>query len=52
MDIDELRKTKREEILKIAAHYGAYNVRIFGSVVRGEAGSDSDIDIGIQKNIL
>jgi predicted nucleotidyltransferase len=36
---------KRAEILKIAAQYGADNVRVFGSVVRGEAGPDSDLDI-------
>ena len=30
MDIDELLKTKREEILSIAAKYGSHNVRIFG----------------------
>jgi hypothetical protein len=35
---------QREEILKIARHYGAMNVRIFGSVVRGEATPQSDID--------
>ena len=37
-------QSKREEILRIAAKYGAYNVRIFGSVARGEADSESDID--------
>lgn len=45
MGIDELLKAKREEILRIAAKHGAYNVRIFGSVVRGEAGPESDVDI-------
>lgn len=35
---------KKGEILKIAAKHGARNVRIFGSVVRGEARSDSDVD--------
>ncbi|MBY0405157.1 MAG: nucleotidyltransferase domain-containing protein [Cyanobacteria bacterium] len=40
---DEL-KQKREEILKIASQRGAYNVRLFGSVARGEALEDSDID--------
>lgn len=44
MEIRELLQEKREEILKIAAHYGASNVRIFGSVARGEATVDSDID--------
>lgn len=44
MEIKELLQEKRTEILKIAAQYGASNVRIFGSVARGEAKPDSDID--------
>jgi predicted nucleotidyltransferase len=40
----ELLRQKRDDILRLAAIYGARNVRIFGSVVRGEAGADSDID--------
>src|SRR5437667_4342342 len=42
---DELLRTKREDILRIAARYGAYNVLIFGSVARGEADEQSDIDV-------
>ena len=38
-------KKNREEILRIASRYGAYNVRIFGSVARGEADDQSDVDI-------
>jgi predicted nucleotidyltransferase len=38
-------KEKCDEVLQIAASYGARNVRIFGSLARGEAGPDSDIDI-------
>ncbi len=45
MSLDELLKTKREDILRTAAEYGAYNVRVFGSVARGEADSESDIDL-------
>ena len=45
MPLDELIKTKREDILRTAAKYGAYNVRVFGSVARGEAGEKSDIDL-------
>ena len=37
-------KDKRKDILRIATRYGARNVRIFGSIVRGEAREDSDID--------
>lgn len=44
MEIKELLQEKQAEILKIAAQYGASNVRIFGSVARGEATADSDID--------
>jgi len=44
MGLDELR-ARRHEILQIAARHGARDVRIFGSVVRGEAGSGSDVDV-------
>jgi predicted nucleotidyltransferase len=44
MDKNELLMAKREEILKVAAQHGARNVRVFGSVARGEAGPSSDID--------
>jgi hypothetical protein len=46
--IEELLKTKRQEILTIAARHGARNVRVFGSVARGEAGPESDIDILVE----
>ena len=36
---------KRDEILEIADRHGAFNVRIFGSVVRGEADLQSDVDV-------
>ena len=45
MGIDDLLKDKREDILHIAARHGARNVRIFGSVARGEADEKSDIDV-------
>lgn len=45
MTSNELRGIKKEKILEIADRYGAYNVRVFGSVARGEAHPDSDIDI-------
>lgn len=45
MNLNELLREKRQEILDIAAKHGAYNVRIFGSVARGEADEASDVDI-------
>jgi predicted nucleotidyltransferase len=44
MKIYELLKNKRSDILSIANQHGAYNVRIFGSVARGEETEQSDID--------
>jgi len=38
-------RARRDEILKVAARYGASDVRLFGSVVHGQAGPDSDVDI-------
>ena len=43
-DIAQVVKDKREEVLRISAKHGAHNVRVFGSVARGEAGPDSDVD--------
>lgn len=43
--IEDLVLQKRAEILRIAERHGAYNVRVFGSVARGEAGPDSDVDL-------
>ncbi len=44
-DSQELLKVKRQEILRVAARYGARNVRVFGSTVRGEAHATSDLDL-------
>jgi predicted nucleotidyltransferase len=38
-------RARRDEILKVAELRGARNVRVFGSVARGEASVDSDIDL-------
>ena len=48
MGVSELLKMKREEILRIAAKHGARNVRIFGSVARGDAGPESDLDLLVE----
>ena len=45
MDLQFLLHQKREDILATAARYGAYDVRIFGSIARGEADEASDIDL-------
>ncbi len=45
MEINKLLEDKRDEILRIAAFHGARNVRVFGSVARGDAGESSDIDL-------
>jgi len=44
LGIKELLADKRDEILALAAKHGAYNVRVFGSVARGEATAESDVD--------
>ena len=48
MATKDLLELKREEILCIAARHGASNVRVFGSVARGEAGPESDVDLLIE----
>lgn len=50
LGIDDLLKDKREEILRLAHEHGAYNVRVFGSVARGEAGPESDVDFLVNFN--
>ena len=44
MTIEQLVHEKRDEVQRIAANHGATNIRVFGSVARGEAQADSDID--------
>src|SRR4051794_22127803 len=48
MGVDEILGDKRQAILDLAEHYGIYNVRVFGSVARGEAGPDSDVDFLVE----
>lgn len=48
MGIDEILKDKRDAILRIASKYGAANVRVFGSIARGEANPDSDVDFLVE----
>jgi predicted nucleotidyltransferase len=44
MTLQELQTTRRDEILRIAARRGAHNIRVFGSVARGESDAASDVD--------
>ena len=48
MNIEELLRGKREQILAAAARHGARNVRVFGSVARGQADENSDIDLLVE----
>ena len=45
MGIKELLESRRNEIMDLAGKYGAKNLRIFGSTVRGEAGPACDVDL-------
>lgn len=44
MLLDEIR-TRKIEISRIARQYGASDLRIFGSVARGQERADSDVDV-------
>lgn len=48
MTTEQLVKSRREEILRVAAQHGAYNIRVFGSVARGEADEASDVDFLVE----
>lgn len=44
MGIEEILGDEREEILRIAARHGVTSIRVFGSVARGDAGPECDVD--------
>lgn len=46
--LGQLLEQRREEILRIAARYGARNVRVFGSAARGDDGPESDVDLLVE----
>jgi hypothetical protein len=50
MDVQELLREKRDDILQIASKHGVTRIRIFGSAVRSESREDSDIDFLIEVN--
>ena len=43
--LDALRAKRREEILRLTERRGAHNLRVFGSVARGDANENSDLDL-------
>ena len=45
MFTNKLLNRHREAILEIARRYGAHDIRIFGSVARGESNEFSDLDL-------
>ena len=51
MGIEELLSENRPAILRAAKTHGAGNVRVFGSVARGEASADSDVDLLIHLEV-
>ena len=46
--VAELLGPRREEILRIAGRHGARKLRVFGSVARGKAQPDSDLDLLVE----
>jgi uncharacterized protein len=47
LDLDSIRR-RRSDILRLTERYGARNVRVFGSVARGEAQPESDLDLLVE----
>ena len=45
LGIEDIIGDKRQAVIDLAARHGAFNVRVVGSVARGEARPDSDIDL-------
>ena len=48
MNLTDLLRLKKAEVQRIARQHGATNLRVFGSVARGEAGEDSDLDLLVE----
>ncbi len=44
----DLVRTKREQILRLARRHGVRGVRVFGSMARGDAGPQSDVDLLVE----
>ena len=43
--LDTLQREKRTEIVRLGEKHGARNIRVFGSVVRGDNRAESDVDL-------
>lgn len=48
MNLDVMLRERRADILRLCAKHGARNVRVFGSVARGEADEASDLDLLVE----
>lgn len=46
--MDPLITQEREKIARVAAKFGAANVRVFGSRARGDAAAGSDLDLLVE----
>jgi len=46
--LDTLRHEKREAILQLAGKHGARDIRVFGSIARGESSAVSDVDFLVE----
>ena len=51
MEIETLSRERREEVLWRAEKHGARDVRVFGSMARGEASEESDIDFLVKTSL-
>lgn len=48
VSLEQCLRGNRNEILRLATKYGARNVRVFGSLARGEADEASDLDLLVE----
>ncbi|MBK8314070.1 MAG: nucleotidyltransferase family protein [Acidobacteria bacterium] len=51
MSLYELLNTKKDAIAQLAREYGASNIRVFGSVARGDETPESDIDLLVDMDL-
>jgi len=49
LSLNDLR-SRRDEIVAVAQQYGASNIRVFGSIARGDATVESDIDLLVDQD--